>query len=141
MFSGELYYTLLQPKSCFNKQLFYLGTTYYEGYEVYEHLGITFNNLFGLPINRVELFFLDNRLVGVSYFLFIKSNSDKEVVHVIEDAFQKDSFLIERDLISLTTGNKIFIWDNEDCYFGLLNDLERDHLFIHYANRNSKLFW
>lgn len=126
--------------SLISHELKYIGKTYYEGFEIYQHLNKTIQCKLGFKVNKVEMICSNYYLIGVSFFL-------EETIDLIEDL--KDTLAAylnkEADLTGNTMlgsiGNIIYSWEDKDCVVGILSCTNDNGLFIHCIVNEFRFMW
>jgi hypothetical protein len=119
--------------------LSYLGKTYYEGYEVYEHF-LNAKNFLGFSQKRAELYFEKGKLTAVSIFLNVAVDDVSDVIQCIQALFDYEPKVILNETLQ-TIGSVIWEWRNNNFLLGITSCSKTNDLLIHYSHKEYCVLW
>lgn len=131
-------YSFEQNLMHFRNELLYIGTTYYDRYLVFEHLNKYFQTFLEYTVYKTELYFLNEKLYGISIYLEEKFENLNSIIESMSKAFGQVPAVFEDEIIS-PIGNKKYCWMVNNKKVGLLT--EDEQIFVSYSLKRFGLFW
>lgn len=96
----------------YKHELLFVGSTYYEKYNVFEHIKNQANNVLGFPVEKVELAFEEDKLVNV--WLFTNENKMDELLDVLGVYFERKPISIDFDDFLKPYNGIQFYWGDDE---------------------------
>lgn len=122
----------------YKRELLFLESTYYEKYKVFEHTKKVINTVLGFPVEKVELAFETDKLVGV--WLFTSERKLEDLINVFESYYNVKATKIDLDgFVETHTGIQYF-WGNIEYIVGLGIKPYNDKAYIYITLKHSNLY-
>lgn len=117
-----------------NNELHYIGKTYYENYAGYWHRTNLLKRILGIPVNKTELFFNDDSLIAISFFLEEKALLRGHIIECLASYFSHKGQNVIRNVIE-ALDDEIDVWEDNQHFIGLLSVYSNNGLIVHVVTK------